>query len=139
MLVPGWRHFAQLGAQAGEDLAPALEHETARLDARHQRLAGLDPQLPPDLGRDHHAPRRTDAKRDCLSVTCHVANTVARCIECGKCLRPRQFTSRADAKLAVDAARVGADSLDADVELGRRSRRSSGRPAAIRARRPRGG
>lgn len=70
---PGWRGFTQLRAQAGENLAPALEHKTARLDARHQRLTGLDPQLPPDLGWDHHPPLRTDAKRDCLSVACHRA------------------------------------------------------------------
>lgn len=68
-----WRRFTQLRAQAGEDLAPALKHKTARLDVRDQRLTGLDPQLPPDLGWDHHAPLRTDAKRDCLSGTCHIA------------------------------------------------------------------
>src|SRR3954449_5296563 len=60
----GFRRSTQLGAQAVEELAPPLEHETAGLDVRHQRLAGLDPQLPPQRGRDHYAPLRTDAQRD---------------------------------------------------------------------------
>ena len=51
----------------------------------------------------------------------------------------RQLAARGDAELAVDVARVGAHGLDADREPLRDLRRSSRRPGAARAPRPRAG